>query len=93
MLPAASPLRVLKACAAVLAAIPRAARASRPIGEFRELPMVPGDDSPAAATRRGLAAWTVSLAPDTYAIDFDGDALVVHHSPAEKTRPAGGGDA
>lgn len=83
MMRAASPLRVLKGAAAVLALIPRAAMSSNPIGRFGELPIAIKNEGPTDAARLGLATWAVSLAPDTYVVRFDGDALVVHHASAE----------
>ena len=91
MMSAASPLRVLKGAAAVLSLIPRAATASDPIGRFGEIPIKPDGEGPTDATRLGLATWAVSLAPDTYVVRFDRDALVTHRASAEdKWRP---GDA
>ena len=79
---AASPLRVVKAAVKVLALIPRAATAREPLGRFSEIPISLAGQGPTDAARLGLATWAISLAPDAYVTRFDGDALVVHRTPA-----------
>jgi hypothetical protein len=88
MMRAAAPLQILRGAANVLSSIPLAARTRGTIGQFRKIPIEREGEGSVEATTIGLATWAVSLPPDSYAIRLEGDALVVHHAPAEdKSEP------
>ena len=71
--------------ARLIAAIRR--RPAAELGAIQSQPFQPGGDSPEAAARRGLVALAVSLAPNGYMVDIDGDSLLLHRLRPEPPQP------
>jgi multisubunit Na+/H+ antiporter MnhE subunit len=78
----ALPGQVASDTVAVFAVLARtvATRAPAPHGEFREVPVRYGDDTPLGVTRRVLLTGARSLTPNAFVVDLDPerDVMLVH---------------